>query len=303
MRVKYNADTQIVFQIGDPIEYSCAAFLHNAMYDIANLNAVSLPLRVEKGKLPEFVQAVKMLKFNGFDITTPHKSDIIPLLDECDEVSRIFKCVNHAKLVDGKLIGCGLDGVGMGLAIEAVIGPVKGRDVLILGAGAVAGAIAADLSTRGVASIAVANRTEEKAKYIADTMKSMYSVPTEYGPLNEKYLGEVAPKSTLVVQCTTLGPMLHGGDFESLDFIAKLPAGAVVADVLYPTTTILQKALDRGLQIIDGTGMMYYQQFAAMEFRFGVTLPPEAVLEAEEALDIAITIRSLRNKRKAAKKG
>jgi hypothetical protein len=44
--------------------------------------------------------------------------------------------------------------------------------------------------------------------------------------------------------------------------------------------------------------MMYHQQFAAMEFRFGVKLPPEMLLEAEEALDIAITLRNIRNKRK-----
>ncbi|MDR3077836.1 MAG: hypothetical protein LBV15_03625, partial [Planctomycetota bacterium] len=61
MRLKYNADTQIVFQIGDPIEFSCAAFLHNAIYEYANLNAVSLPLRVEKGRLPEFVNAVRFM--------------------------------------------------------------------------------------------------------------------------------------------------------------------------------------------------------------------------------------------------
>jgi shikimate dehydrogenase len=125
MRVKYNADTQIVFQIGDPIEFSCAAFLHNAIYDYANLNAVSLPLKVEKGKLPEFVRMIRFMNINGFDITTPHKADIIPLLDECDEPSRIFRRVNHVKPREGKLIGCGLDGVGMGLAIENATGSVK----------------------------------------------------------------------------------------------------------------------------------------------------------------------------------
>jgi len=291
-------DTQIVFQIGDPIEFSCAAYLHNAMYEYANINAVSLPLKVEKGKLHEFIQAARLMNINGFDLTTPHKSDIIEYLDECDEISRIFQCVNHVKLVDGKLIGCGLDGVGMGLSIESEFGPVKGLDVIIIGAGAVAGAIAADLCTRGVKSVTVVNRTVGKAEYIANALQSKYSIPASFGPLTDEHLSALAPDAGLIVQCTTLGPMLHDADFASLEFVEKLPQHCVVADVLYPTTTILQKAAQRGLQIIDGTGMMYYQQLAAVEFRFGVKLPPDAVKEAEEALSIAITMREIKNKRK-----
>ena len=115
MRVKYNVDTHLIFQIGDPVDHATAPFLHNAMYDLANVNAICTPVFVPRGHLPEFIQAVKTIGASGFDITMPHKSDIIPLLDECDEASRVFNCVNHVKLVDGKLIGIGLDGVGMGL--------------------------------------------------------------------------------------------------------------------------------------------------------------------------------------------
>ncbi|MDR1535513.1 MAG: NAD(P)-binding domain-containing protein [Planctomycetota bacterium] len=300
MRVKFNADTQIVFQIGDPIEFSCAAFLHNAIYDFANLNAVSLPLKVEKGKLPEFVQAVRLMNINGFDLTTPHKSDIIPLLDECDEPSRIFRCVNHVKLAGGRLIGCGLDGVGMGLAIESATGSVKGKRLGIIGAGSVAGAIAADLCSRGASEVVIVNRTLEKAEYIARTMRSLYSVSSSAKRFSNETLAEVAPNVDLLAQCTTLGPMLRGADFESLDFVDKLPEHCVAADVLYPATTFLTRAAKRGLRVVDGTGMMYHQQFAAMEFRFGVKLPPEMILEAEEALDIAITLRDIRRKRKIA---
>ena len=93
MRVKYDVDTQLIFQIGDPIDHSTAAFLHNEMYDLANINAVCVPILVKKGTLPEFTEAVRRLNLNGFDITMPHKSDIIPLLDECDETSRLFNSV------------------------------------------------------------------------------------------------------------------------------------------------------------------------------------------------------------------
>ncbi len=150
----------------------------------------------------------------------------------------------------------------------------------------------------------IVNRTVAKAEYIAEVVAKMYpAAKCSVAPFADAELARLAPGAGLRVQCTTLGPMLHGEDFESLDFVDLLPAGAVAADVLYPATTILKRAAGRGLRIVDGTGMMYYQQFAAMEFRFGVKLPPEAVLEMEEALDLAITMRNLRNKRKAAREG
>lgn len=297
MRVKFNIDTQLVFQIGDPIGHSGAAFLHNAMYDLANLNAICLTATVKKGQLPEFIRAAKLLNANGFDITMPHKSDIIEWLDECDEVSREFKCVNHVKIVDGKLIGIGLDGVGMAMAIEDETGPVFGKAVLILGAGAVSGPIAAELCQRGAASVTITNRTIKKAQDIADKLQALYGTRATTIPFDEVSLNGVAPSIDLVVQCTSLGMQGHADNFSSIDFIGKLPDRCVVADVLYPSSLILETARSRGLEIVTGVGMMLQQQLAMMDFRFGVKLQHSALLEAEEALAIAITMRELRFKR------
>ena len=294
MRVKYNLDTTLVCQIGDPLDHSCAAFVHNAMYDIANLNAVCLTVEVKKGGLPKFIEAARTLNMNGFDITMPHKTDIIQYLDVCEESSRAFKCVNHVKFVDGKLHGVGLDGVGMGLAIEHAGVKIKDSVVLILGAGAVAGPIAAALCERGTKKVIVANRTAEKAKYIADTLKKLYNVETECGPLTADYLEKAAGGANIVVQCTSLGMKGHDAQFESLEFLKALPKDAAVADVLYPTTKLLETAESLGLKTINGMGMMLYQQFAMMEFRFGVKLPDYALDAAHEALELAIVLRDRR---------
>jgi shikimate dehydrogenase len=188
----------------------------------------------------------------------------------------------------------------MGLAIENAAGPVRDKRLVVIGGGSVAGAIAADLCSRGVKDVVIVNRTLEKAEYIADAMRKLYSAKASASRFSAETLEKLAPGADLIAQCTTLGPMLHGGDFESLDFVDRLPAHCLAADVLYPVTTFLGRAAARGLKIVDGTGMMYCQQFAAMEFRFGVKLPPEMMLEAEEALDLAIAIRNIRNRRRKA---
>ena len=305
MRLKYNADTQLVFQIGDPIEHACAGFLHNAMYDLANVNAVCTLVRLEKGKLPEFIEAGKLLGINGFDITTPHKTDIIQYLDECDEASRVFKCVNHVKIVNGKLIGTGLDGVGMGLSIEhAAGGPgsLKGQTAIIVGAGAVAGPIAADLCERGVKGIFIANRTVPKAEYIAEQLKELYDVTTGVGALEHDYLSSIANKADIVVQCTSIGLPGHPGEFPSLDFLKEVPKHCITADVLYPKTDFLHACEAQGLKTINGMGMLLYQQIAAIDFRFGVKLDESCLAIAEESLVSCIAMRQLRDQRLAKKK-
>lgn len=300
MRLKYNADTKLVFQIGDPIDHACAAFLHNAMYDLANVNAVCTLVRLEKGKLPEFIKSAKLLGINGFDITTPHKTDIIQYLDECDEASRVFKCVNHVKIKNGRLIGTGLDGVGMGLSIESKIGgpgSLKGLKALIVGAGAVAGPIAADLCERGVTDVFIANRTISKAEYIAEKLKELYEVAVDAGPMDHEYLSSVARRLDIIVQCTSIGLPGHTGAFPSLEFLKSVPRHCVVADVLYPRTDFLDASEAVGLKTINGMGMLLYQQIAMIDFRFGIKLKSSCLAIAEESLVSCIAMRQLRDKR------
>lgn len=297
MRVKYDVDTQLIFQIGDPIDHSTAAFLHNEMYDLANVNAVCVPIQVKKGTLSEFTEAVKRLDLNGFDITMPHKSDIIPFLDECEEMSRMFNSVNHVKYENKKLIGIGLDGVGMGLAIEEKTGSLKGKRALLLGAGSVAGPIGADLCQRGVCEIHVANRTVEKAKKTADMIGDYFGIKTGYGALEDGYLSEAAKRADIAVQCTSLGMAGSTQQYKSLRFMDNLHKDALCADVLYPRTAFLDRAQELSLNTLNGLGMLLNQQIAMIEFRFGVKLPKECLKQAEEALICAVALRDLRDKR------
>ena len=154
----------------------------------------------------------------------------------------------------------------------------------------------ADLCEKGAKKVIIANRTQDKAKYIADTLKSLYKVETEFGPLNEAFLGKAAKETSILVQCTSLGAIGHDSQFESLEFIKALPKDAAVADVLYPSTKLLEAAQSQGLKTVNGMGMMLHQQFAMMEFRFGIKMPSSALDVAHEALELAIVLRNRRFK-------
>jgi len=301
VRVKHDVNTIYSCQIGYPLDYSCAAYVHNRMYEIAGLNAVCLAVEVKPEDFPAFIEGNRVMGMSGFDITTPFKSEVIKYLDECDEADRVFKCVNHVKWVDGKLVGVGLDGVGMGMAIERSGAKIVGSRVTILGAGAVAGPIAADLCKRGATSVCVVNRTLEKAQGIADALNKLFPVTATAVTFTKENLEKVAAETDLLVQCTTLGAPGHAADYEDLSFIDALPDTATVADVLYPSTSVLRAAEARGLKTVNGMGMLACQQIAMMKFRFGIDMPEYTLREAEEAVSVAVAMRDLRLAERAKK--
>ena len=126
-------------------------------------------------------------------------------------------------------------------------------------------------------------------------------IQVKSGPLTEEFLNAEAPTCRIAVQCTSMG----GGaweEFHPLSFMELLPKDCLVADVLYPNTTVLAEAQRLGLETLNGQEMILHQQLATMEFRFGVKLPEEALLVAEEALDMSVAKRAFRNRMKAKEK-
>lgn len=186
----------------------------------------------------------------------------------------------------------------MGSAIAEKAGSLKGKKVLLLGAGSVAGPIGADLCQRGVSEVFVANRTVEKAKKTAETIGDYFGVKTGYGELTEEYLAGAASQADLVVQCTSLGMAGSAQQYQSLRFMERLHKDVLCADVLYPNTAFLDRAKALGLPVLNGLGMLLNQQIAMIEFRFGIKLPQKCLLQAEEALACAVTLRDLRDQRR-----
>ena len=303
MRLKFNVDTKLYFLIGDPMAHSCTGFVNNGMFEYLRENAVLVPITLPKGKLAEFVAAAKLLGAKGFYLTMPHKEDIVEYLDECDDLSRAFHSVNHVKILDNKLIGIGLDGMGMGLTVEKAVGNLAGKRVLLLGAGAVAGAIAADLCKREVGDITIANRTVSKAENIAQKLHSFFpNVATQTGPLDDAFLIKAASDRDIVVQSTSLGINAPGHEnFTALAFMDKLPKHCFAADVLYPNSSFLQRAKELGLKNENGIKMTIYQQKEIMKFQFNVDVPDDALVDAEENFRISVAIRDFRFERLAGK--
>lgn len=71
--------------LGDPIEQALSPVVHNAAFEALGMDAVMLGCRVTPEELKKAVEGTRALHFEGLAVTMPHKTAIIPLLDEWEE--------------------------------------------------------------------------------------------------------------------------------------------------------------------------------------------------------------------------
>jgi 3-dehydroquinate dehydratase / shikimate dehydrogenase len=160
-----NRHTQIYGLIGDPVDKSMGALIHNAVFKEAEVNAVYVKMQVKKEELEMFFSLVRQLPFQGLSVTMPLKEAVLPYLSELSFESKQMGSCNTIQITPSALIGHTTDGKGALDAIERK-GAVSGKQVVVVGAGGAAKAIVLEAVKRG-ALVTVINRTSEKAIEIA----------------------------------------------------------------------------------------------------------------------------------------
>jgi 3-dehydroquinate dehydratase/shikimate dehydrogenase len=160
-----NIASRIYALLGDPVDASLGHQLHNQAFALLGENAVYIKLHVTAAALPAVLKRCRQLPFDGFSITMPLKTVILPLLDEIDDAARPIGAINSIVRHGERYCGFNTDGLG---AIEALLEhtPLAGKTVVILGAGGAARAIAHALVRVG-ANVIVLNRTVAHAVEIA----------------------------------------------------------------------------------------------------------------------------------------
>lgn len=189
-------ETRYIPLIGSPIGGSTASYLYNQIFAAFGINAMSYPVEVKKGELPEFLAAVKFMNTPGCVLTSPHKQDIIQYIDDVDEASRVFRSVNTLRFrEDGRIEGHGLDGKGVIGAFDDNDVDLKGKEVVMLGAGGISGIFATELANRGIRKLTILNRTVDKARYPLRCRRKQKSLRKWHhrNPTGERCLSQSLP--------------------------------------------------------------------------------------------------------------
>lgn len=276
--VKFDIDTKLALNIGDPMRKTNAPRAYNKLFGELDMNAIMLPVEIPKGKLPEFLEACKILKIHYLCPTMPHKKDIIPLLDDVDESSKIFQSVNAIRIdEDGRSHGVGMDGKGALSAILTSGIDLEGKEAVMLGSGSISGVIGLELSKRGIKKLTILNRTVNQAEAVADILNRHTSMETIALTSTPENLDEAAKHARLFLQVTPLGMAGYGVTHEYLGFIDKLPQECLVFDVIInpADTPVIAAAKARGLKTVQGLKMLAGQMEEIFRFMFQVELTPE----------------------------
>ena len=285
--IKMNIDTGLVLNIGYPMKNSNAPIAYNSLFASRNMNMLMLPLEVPRGGLSDLLSACRTMNVRYLCPTMPHKGDIIPLLDDVDELSRVFHSVNAVKIdPDGTSHGVGMDGRGTVNALLAAGVKLDGARVMLVGAGAICGVIGVELSRQGVKELEILNRTRDKAQAIAEKLNAHTSMKAAADTMDAASLARGAERADILIQATPLGLKGYGADYQDLSFIDRLPGHATVMDVvLNPSVTaIRRKAMERGLATVPGMEMLLGQMDAIFGYLWDVMLTREDKEACADAL-------------------
>jgi len=233
--------------------------MQNAAFAESGLDYIYVPFEVVPELLGVAVAGLRALSVRGFNVTVPHKTQVIPYLDHLDESAVAAGAVNTVVNDSGCLTGYNTDGDGLlkSLADEFGFDP-RGVDVAVLGAGGAARGAVAALCRAGVGRVVIANRTPGKAGELASLMGPRYPDTTIVPIDGFDTLESELPAVDLLLNTTSYGMEPGAGSPLNID---GLPRHSLVYDMIYapPRTPLLHDAEQRGLRNANGLGMLVSQ--------------------------------------------
>ena len=272
-----NGGTFLYGIIGNPVKHSASPYMQTQAFHALGINAIYVPFEVKKENIKDAIKALKVLNVKGVNVTVPYKEEIIPYLDEIDRNAKIIGSVNTIKIENEKAFGFNTDAPGFILALKEEGISVKGKNILILGAGGTSKALSYILLKEGVNKIFVLNRTFEKAKKIENHLKSYGNI--EAFELSNENLKNFLPQVDIIINTTSLG--LKKDDPPIFDYsLFSLNSNLVVVDVIYFETPFLRAAKKYNLKTVNGKGMLLYQGALAFEIWTSKKAPIEVMRKA-----------------------
>ena len=270
--------------IGDPISHSLSPIVHGSALDALKVPYHYEKVQVKKGELRKFIEYAKKDGIDGFNLTMPHKTDIIEYLDMIDKEAELFGSVNTVKIKEGRLYGCNTDAEGYVRALNMKGYTFKNAKVVILGAGGVVSTLALKAGDMGAESITILNRTENKAEAVSKYVADKTGTVVKSGKMTVDNIQGSIKNCDILINATPLG--MHGvdGNFEDLSFLDALPKDALVSDLIYnpPKTSLLKRAEELKNPTLNGLGMLIFQGLLADQIYLDMTFDLEKVYKEVE---------------------
>ena len=285
----YRLDTQsertkVLGIVGNPVGHSKSPAIHNGALIQSGLDYVYIPLLVDD--FGRFFESLPDDDWVGLSVTIPHKTAALEAAETADEVAQRIAAANTlVRQDDGGFKAYNTDWLAAISSIEQAMiehgmqvddcSPLKGKTVVVIGAGGAGRALAFGASTKG-AHVVIANRTADKAIELAGQLN-----PKGTGvSLNDLKNGSVA--GDVLVNTTSVGMQPH--DDESPVPKEVTSTFSVVFDAVYTPlhTKLLRDAAESGAVVVTGEKMFVGQ--AAEQYRLFTGHEPDMHLMTDIVL-------------------
>lgn len=246
--------------IGHPIGHTMSPFIHNRLFKLSGIEAEYTKLDIAPENLADEYNKV-LSKLDGYNITIPHKQNIIPLIDEIDEKAKMYGSVNTVANIDGVAKGYTTDPDGFLKALDAAGITLDGR-VVILGCGGVARTMAYEVVLKGLPLLfAVRKDDVEIAKSLCNEIENTVKDAKVRFCLIDELSGDI----DVLVNATPIG-MFPKVDVQPVSDSVINRCASVFDAVYNPLETVLiKKALANGAKAVGGMSMLVWQAVVAHE--------------------------------------
>lgn len=267
--------------LGDPVSHSLSPAMQNAAFKKLKLNCKYEKIRLPLTQMKSFFKKVLNSNYQGFNVTIPHKENVLPYVDVLSLEAKLIGAVNTLHIQEGKIFGYNTDGAGyVHSLLHEKKWAARNKKIVILGSGGAARGIAVALSLAGAKEIIFANRTLAKAKKLAQEFRrKLKKTKWNFSSLDYNELRKIFPKADLLVNTTSGG--MENNTLAPLP-LGSLPSRALVSDIVYrPAKTPLLKAAQKlKLKIHAGLGMLLHQGALAFEIWTGKPAPLSTMRQA-----------------------
>jgi shikimate dehydrogenase len=261
--------------IGDPIDHSLSPNIHSAAFRELNLENSYIAYRIPKGELSEGIESLKKIKIDGFNVTIPHKVEMMKYLDKMDESCSVIGAVNTVTNTEGILKGYNTD-------MDGFLDPFKKKEIkiqdtkiLLLGAGGAARAIVAGVAKEKAKHITIANRTLQNANNLTQFANK---IGLDANAITIENVGDDLKDYDIIVNATSIGLKNEPSPIS----LESIKPETIVYDIVYMpmNTDFLKKAKGKGAKIIYGYEMLLGQAVRAFEIWHGIEAPYNAMKKA-----------------------
>ncbi|MBD3196013.1 MAG: shikimate dehydrogenase [Candidatus Lokiarchaeota archaeon] len=268
MKYHISAKTKLLCLIGHPVEHSMSPIMHNAVLKQMGMDFVYVAFSVISKSLKKAVKGIKALNIKGVNVTIPHKQNIIPYLDYIDPLAKNIGAVNTIKNEDGTLKATNTDARGAKDALLNAGCKISGKNIVILGAGGAARALCFTLG-EDAELLTIANRTEHKAKELAEEIRKKLDVKVEGYSNNPRIINNLVKKADILINSTPVGMFPDINQIPIPESI--IHSDLFVFDIIYnPIKTLLiNKAEKVGCNTLGGLDMLVNQGALAFEWWTG----------------------------------